>query len=94
MVKDRIPELVVDVGDFSLGIGDCHDGMLVQRSLQVVHFIARCIELIRNGVRLLLEQEPDCVVCGEATNGRDAVDLAEKLKPLGGVSPLTPDISH
>jgi DNA-binding NarL/FixJ family response regulator len=38
-------------------------------------------ELTRSGLRFLLEQQPDWTVCGEAANGRMAVELAEKLKP-------------
>jgi DNA-binding NarL/FixJ family response regulator len=38
-------------------------------------------ELTRSGLRFLLEQHPDWAVCGEASNGRMAVELAEELKP-------------
>ena len=37
--------------------------------------------LMRDGVRALLEQEPDLHVVGEAADGRSAVELAEKLRP-------------
>jgi DNA-binding NarL/FixJ family response regulator len=38
-------------------------------------------ELMRTGVRALIEQEPEWQVCGTATNGQEAVDAARKLKP-------------
>lgn len=37
--------------------------------------------LVRRGFRRLLEDEPDIEVVGEAGNGREAVDLANQLKP-------------
>jgi DNA-binding NarL/FixJ family response regulator len=38
-------------------------------------------ELTRSGLRFLLEQQKDWTICGEASNGRMAVELAERLKP-------------
>jgi two-component system response regulator NreC len=38
-------------------------------------------EVVREGVRAMIEQEPGWEVCGVATNGREAVALALKLKP-------------
>jgi DNA-binding NarL/FixJ family response regulator len=37
--------------------------------------------LLREGFRLLLEEEPDMTVVGEADNGKEAVQLASKLSP-------------
>ena len=37
--------------------------------------------LIRSGLRLLVEQQPDLAVVGEAEDGRAAVALAASLKP-------------
>jgi len=37
--------------------------------------------IIRNGLRLLLENEWGWEICGEAANGREAVEQAEKLQP-------------
>ena len=37
--------------------------------------------LIRSGLRLVIEQQPDLVVVGEANDGRQAVSLANSLKP-------------
>ena len=37
--------------------------------------------IVRSGIRLLLETEPDVVVVGEALNGEQAFELASKLKP-------------
>ena len=38
-------------------------------------------EIVRHGVRMLIEKEPGWEVCGEAADGRKAVALAEKLTP-------------
>lgn len=38
-------------------------------------------ELMRMGLRILLEAEPDWHVCAEATNGADAVSLAQRFQP-------------
>jgi DNA-binding NarL/FixJ family response regulator len=37
--------------------------------------------VVRRGVRALLESHADWEICGEATNGRDAVEEARRLKP-------------
>jgi len=38
-------------------------------------------EIVRQGVKNLVANESDMEICGEATIGRDAVDLVAKLKP-------------
>lgn len=38
-------------------------------------------EVVRRGVRALLEAEPGWIVCGEAANGREALAKARQLKP-------------
>jgi two-component system response regulator NreC len=38
-------------------------------------------EVMRTGVRALIEHEPGWQVCGTATNGQEAVEGARKLKP-------------
>src|SRR5215469_12436988 len=38
-------------------------------------------QLMRSGLRLMLERESDMSVVGEASNGREAVALAKSLKP-------------
>ena len=38
-------------------------------------------DLTRSGLRYLLEKRKDWTVCGEASNGRMAVEMAEKLRP-------------
>jgi PAS domain S-box-containing protein len=38
-------------------------------------------EVVRRGVRSLLERRADIEVCGEAVDGRDGVEQAKKLKP-------------
>jgi two-component system response regulator NreC len=37
--------------------------------------------LVRQGFRMILEAQPDMEIVGQAGNGREAVELAEKLKP-------------
>jgi DNA-binding NarL/FixJ family response regulator len=38
-------------------------------------------EVVRRGLRVLIEPHPGWEVCGEATTGREAVEKAKKLKP-------------
>jgi DNA-binding NarL/FixJ family response regulator len=38
-------------------------------------------EVVRRGLRALIESHPGWEVCGEAANGREAVEKARKLKP-------------
>jgi two-component system, NarL family, response regulator NreC len=37
--------------------------------------------LVRQGFRMILEAQPDMEIVGQAGNGNEAVELAEKLKP-------------
>src|SRR5215469_11320046 len=37
--------------------------------------------LVRTGLRLLIEQHPDLEVIGEANDGREAVSMAERMRP-------------
>ena len=37
--------------------------------------------LVRQGFRMILEAQPDMEIVGQAGNGREAVELAEKLRP-------------
>jgi DNA-binding NarL/FixJ family response regulator len=37
--------------------------------------------VVRNGVRLVVEQQPDWEICGEASTGREGVAAAQLLKP-------------
>ena len=36
---------------------------------------------IRRALRIVFEQNPDCVVCGEACDGHEAIDKAHRLQP-------------
>lgn len=38
-------------------------------------------EIVREGVRRILEMQQDWEICGEASNGRDALRLNSALKP-------------
>jgi len=38
-------------------------------------------EMVRQGVRALFEKERQFAVCGEAANGREAIDQVRKLSP-------------
>lgn len=38
-------------------------------------------EMVRAGLRVLLDRAPDVAVVGEASNGREAVDLVRRLHP-------------
>jgi DNA-binding NarL/FixJ family response regulator len=49
--------------------------------MSVTLLIAEDQRLFRQSLRLLLEREPDLVVVGEATDGREAFDLACKHRP-------------
>ncbi len=44
-------------------------------------FLADDHETVREGLKLIVNSQTDMEVCGEAGNGRDAVSLAQKLKP-------------
>ena len=55
-------------------MGNHHD-----RNIRIL--IADDHEMIRQGVRRLVEQHESWHVCGEAATGREAVELATKLKP-------------
>jgi DNA-binding NarL/FixJ family response regulator len=46
-------------------------------------------EVVRAGVRSLLESQPDCEICGEAVNGRQVVALAQELKPDVAILDIT-----
>jgi two-component system, NarL family, response regulator NreC len=37
--------------------------------------------IVRQGLKLILSSQPDLEVVGEASNGREVVELAQKLKP-------------
>lgn len=46
-------------------------------------------EIVRQGVRNIVENEPDMDLVGEATNGRDAIDLVAAEKPDLAILDLT-----
>ena len=46
-------------------------------------------DIVRQGLRSLLESQPGWVVCGEASNGREAVELTGTLKPEIVIADIT-----
>ena len=38
-------------------------------------------ELMRMGFRMVIDSQPDLEVIGEASNGREAVDVARRWRP-------------
>jgi DNA-binding NarL/FixJ family response regulator len=44
-------------------------------------FLADDHTMVRQGFRLILSSQPDIEIVGEAGNGREAVELAEKMNP-------------
>ncbi len=53
--------------------------LLIQNMISVI--VVDDQHLIRQGLKTLLELEPDLEIVGEAENGQQAVELAEKLQP-------------
>ncbi len=51
-------------------------------SAKITVLLADDHTILRQGIRTLLETQPDMEVVGEATNGREAVELARQLRPL------------
>jgi RNA polymerase sigma factor (sigma-70 family) len=49
--------------------------------MSITIFLADDHAIVRDGLRMLLEAQPDLQVVGEATNGRDAVRQACELRP-------------
>jgi len=54
---------------------DRFDGM----TIRVV--VADDQEIVRTGLRVILDAQPDITVAGEAADGRQAVQLAQRLRP-------------
>jgi DNA-binding NarL/FixJ family response regulator len=50
-------------------------------SMPIRVLIADDHQLVRDGLRSLLEKDENFQVCGEASNGREAIDLCATLKP-------------
>jgi DNA-binding NarL/FixJ family response regulator len=38
-------------------------------------------EVVRQGIRAILQARPEWDICGEAVNGREAISLAKELRP-------------
>jgi DNA-binding NarL/FixJ family response regulator len=52
-------------------------------------FLADDHAIVRDGLRMLLEAQPDLQVAGEATNGRDAVRQVSQLRPDVAILDIT-----
>lgn len=59
------------------------------RTKNIQILIADDHDIVRAGVRLLIERELGWEICGEAANGREAVAMAEKFKPDVAVLDIT-----
>ena len=57
---------------------------------QITVLLADDHMIVREGLRMLLEAESDIEVVGEADNGRQAVEIARKLRPAGTTMKSTP----
>jgi two-component system, NarL family, response regulator NreC len=51
------------------------------RTLTLKILLADDHTIVRQGLKLILSAQPDLEVIGEAANGREAIDMAQKLKP-------------
>jgi DNA-binding NarL/FixJ family response regulator len=60
-----------------------------EASLGVRVLLADDHDVVRRGLRQLLEQQPGLEVCGEATTGREAVELTARLTPNVVILDLT-----
>ena len=49
--------------------------------MSVKILIADDHEIVRQGIRRVLEVKPDWEICGEASNGQEAVQMAQELTP-------------
>lgn len=38
-------------------------------------------KIVRNGIKILLENEPDFMVLGEAANGKEGIEVVKNMKP-------------
>jgi DNA-binding NarL/FixJ family response regulator len=52
-----------------------------ESTMQTTILLADDHQIVRQGLRQLLEAQPDLTVIGEAEDGYSAVDLAERLRP-------------
>jgi DNA-binding NarL/FixJ family response regulator len=57
------------------------DGTAAETGMSIRVLIADDQEVVRTGLRMILDAQPDIEVVGEAENGRQAVDLARELRP-------------
>jgi DNA-binding NarL/FixJ family response regulator len=49
--------------------------------MQAKILVADDHEVVRQGIRMILEARPDWEICGEAENGQEAIRLASELRP-------------
>jgi DNA-binding NarL/FixJ family response regulator len=46
-------------------------------------------EVVLQGIRMILQSRPDWEICGEASNGREAVQMAQQLRPDAIIMDIT-----
>jgi DNA-binding NarL/FixJ family response regulator len=46
-------------------------------------------EVVHQGIRMILQSRPDWEICGEATNGAEAIEMAQKLQPDAIIMDIT-----
>jgi DNA-binding NarL/FixJ family response regulator len=56
-------------------------GLYHQNRLDVNILLIDDSAIVRRGLRSLLEQHTEWIVCGEAANGREGLDKAQELRP-------------
>ena len=71
---------IIDIS--SLVIGDCYERRRNEENRMSIRvLLSDDHRIVREGLRSLLEKEPDIELVGEAEDGRSTLELASKLKP-------------
>ena len=65
----------------SITVRSLRSGVGVERTFKVNSPRIDKIEVVRHGVRALLEAEPDFCVVGEVGDGLEAVHIVDRLRP-------------
>lgn len=51
-------------------------------------------EVVLQGIRMVLQARPDWEICGEATNGADAIRMAQELRPDAIIMDITMPVTN